>query len=105
MTPLLPRRRFTADRRTCFRTVQARQSAAAAVRWEDATEDALWALATSPSPAPGHQAPDLGPPYRQVVFGTGRKPAYRIVFAVTPAGIELAALRHLSQPDLAPRDL
>ena len=62
MTRLVPCRRFGSDRQACYRTVQTRQSAAAAVVWEDAAEDALYALAASPSPAPGHEAPDLGPP-------------------------------------------
>ena len=44
-------------------------------------------------------------PYRDKLFGPGKRPTYRPVFRVTPAAVELVAVRHLSQDDLTALDL
>ena len=81
---------------------------ASADRWYDAVNAALDELAADAFPAGYalcHEAEDLGEPLRQKMFGPGRRPSHRLIFRVTPAAIEVLAVRGFGQRDLTPRDL
>ena len=51
-----------------------------------------------------HEAEDLGEPLRQKMFGPGRRLSHRLIFRVTPAAIEVLAVRGFHQRDLTTRD-
>ena len=105
------RRTFKNGLRACYRSMQEWQGNEAADEWAIAAAAATIALRnTHPgfetSYALSRESDDLpGGPYRDKLFGVGRKKTHRIVFRVTPAAIELVAVRHLAQDDLTPLDL
>ena len=84
-------------------------SPGAADRWYDALNAALDELADPDAfptgYAPSREAEDLGEPLRDKLFGVGRRPSHRLIFRVTPAAVEVVALRGTAQPDLTRRDL
>ena len=104
-------RSFDRDFRVCFRSKQTWSSPDAAVRWARAVADATAELgATHPGfenayPLSRESGTISGGPYRDKLFGPGKKPTYRLVFRVAPDAIELVAVRHLSQADLTDLDL
>ena len=112
---------FKRGLRAFYRSIQVRDGTRAADQWADAAVAAIAALAAT---HPGFEASyalsretDLlpGGPYRDKLFGVGRRKTHRLVFrlasepadpsAANPAAVELVAVRHLAQDDLTPLDL
>ena len=104
-------RSFRRDLRAAIRAAETRSGPDYADRLAEAAADAVGGLvATHPgfdnSYALSRESDDLpGGPYREKLFGLGKSRTHRVVFRVTPAAVELVAVRHLAQDDLTPLDL
>ena len=89
-----------------FRWLQENVSTAHAVRWERAADAAMAGLSDMPESFSLTREDDLPRgPYRQRMFGVGRKPPHRLVFRVVLGRVIVEAIRGLSQEDLTAADL
>ena len=96
------RRRF----REQSRWLKENRSARLAERWERAAQAALSELAGMPESYSLAREEGLPRgPYRQHMFGAGKKPTHRLVFRVEPGQVVVEAVRGLSQDDLTAADL
>ena len=87
---------------------QREHSERAANRWFAALSRAMDSLADMPESRPiCRESDDLpGPgPYREHYFGVGQSKTHRLVFRVTPAAVEVVAVRGFGQRDLTERDV
>ena len=108
--PVAPSPRFLDQVDAEYRWREREHGPESADRWYAAVDAALEELAGALFPdgyALCREADDLGEPLRQLMFGVGRtrRPSHRLIFRVTPAALEVLAVRDLRQRDLTPRDL
>ena len=90
-----------------YRWLRENRTAGHAAAWFRSLQAAKRAILPMPESRPiCRESDDLpGGPYREHYFGAGRSKTHRLVFRVTPAAVEVVAVRGLRQRDLTAGDV
>ena len=107
--PVLRSRKFLAQVDAEYAWRERHRSPENADRWYDAVNAAVDELADPAAFPTGyalcHEADELGKPLRQKMFGVGKSKSHRLIFRVTPAAVEVVAVRGFGQRDSTERDV
>ncbi|MAT72121.1 MAG: hypothetical protein CMJ58_21655 [Planctomycetaceae bacterium] len=82
------------------------RSAEQAERWADLFTQAILDLGESAQRQPrARESKSLPIELRELLFGLGKKPSHRALFAIRPDQVVVYAIRHVSQSDVGIDDL
>jgi plasmid stabilization system protein ParE len=94
------------DIRSAYQWWKENRSAEQADRWYRGIIDAARSLRRNPERCPPAAESDLlTQGIRQLLYGLGRKPTHRLVFAIDRETVIIFRIRHTSQDALSPDDL
>jgi plasmid stabilization system protein ParE len=94
------------DIRAAYEWWKQNRSAEQAERWYEGILDAARSLRNNPQRCASATESDLlAQGVRQLLYGLGRNPTHRLVFAIEDESVIILRVRHTSQDGLTPDDL